>query len=306
MQRIIKGFSLMLVAATLFCTSVQASKSSSVKHPETNSNGFNGQVQRVLNLDSTTFNNALSPDGQTLFFTQVAEDFSGIGIYTANLVDGIAQSIQPVRIQGIALQGTDVMISPDGERLFYSARSAFDSNDELADYNLYVSEKGEQVWSTPKPLPSAINSISDEFYPSVTNNGDLYFARRIKDQNLDIFVSHLVNGQYQPAQRLGHSINSDILEGDAFVASDGSYLIFARMKASDALGMTDLYISYRQNGEWTIAENMGTTINSSGIDGSPFVSRDNNWLYFTSNREGQDPEKFDNSLGLYRIAVSIN
>ncbi len=259
-------------------------------------------VEKVHNdINTTTFNNSLSPENDRMYFTQVASDFSGIGIYVGHLKHGKVTKVKPLQINGMDLQGTDVHISPDGTKLLYSARSGFNSDEPLADYELYMSEKSDNGWGIPKLLPKAINSSSDEFYPSVTNKGDIYFARRIEGDNLDIFVSRYENGSYQTANRLGQEVNTGILEGDAFIAPDESYLVFARMKASDSMGMTDLYISYRQANGWTKAVNLGPSVNSIGIDGSPFVSSDGRWLYFTSNRESKSPEKFDNQLGLYRV-----
>jgi len=41
-----------------------------------------------------------------------------------------------------------------------------------------------------------------------------------------------------------------------------------------------------------------------GVDGSPFITIDKQWLYFTSNRTSDDPEKFDGHLGIYRIPLT--
>lgn len=258
-------------------------------------------VEQVHNAATTTFNNSLSPNGQRIYFTEVGGDPIRVILKEGIVANGKVTSVNSLRIGDMEVDGTDIHISPDGEQLLYSARSAFQAEGDLEDYNLYVSTKTKQGWSWPKALPTSINSDADEFYPSLASNGNLYFSRRIEGQNLDLFVSEYVDGQYLEAKRLGDAVNTEGLEGDGFIDPEENYLIFARMKAKDSMGMTDLYISYREGNSWSPARNMGQGINSAGIDGSPFVSRDGRWLYFTSNREGDDPEKFDNSLGLYRL-----
>ncbi|WP_100640626.1 PD40 domain-containing protein [Alteromonas facilis] len=261
-------------------------------------------IQKVHNdIDTTTFNNSLDPHSQSLYFTQVAADFSRIIIMKGNLSNGNVTSVSPITIQGLEVDGTDIHISPDGQKLLYVARQPLDKATPMVDHDIYVSTKAASGWSMPTKLPENINSKQDEFYPSMTANGDVYFARRIAGDNLDIFVSRLVDGQYQVAERLGSEVNTTLLEGDPFVAPDESFLLFARMKDEDSVGMTDLYVSFNQRGHWSKAQNLGKAFNSEGIDGSPFVSRNNLWLYFTSNRESQDPAAFDNGLGIYRVAL---
>lgn len=260
-------------------------------------------VEKVHNdKQTTTFNNSLDPQGQTLYFTQVAQDASRIMLMQGTLSEGKVIAISQLKIDDRLVDGTDIHLSPDGNKLLYVARQPFGQSSPRNDYNVYVSNKTAAGWSTPQPLPAAINSSADEFHPSLSARGDIYFARRIKDDNLDIFVSRLVDGTYQPATRFGDEINSGILEGDVFVSADERVMLFARMKGDDSLGMTDLYVSYNQAGKWTEAQNMGSKVNSVGIDGSPFISRDNQWLYFTSSRDASDPSKFDHGLGLYRVA----
>ena len=55
----------------------------------------------------------------------------------------------------------------------------------------------------------------------------------------------------------------------------------------DDLRYTDLFISYKQeNGSWSQAINMGSTINSYGHDLYPIVSGNGEYLFFLSSRTG--------------------
>lgn len=49
-------------------------------------------------------------------------------------------------------------------------------------------------------------------------------------------------------------------------------------------GKEDLYVSTKdRNGKWSAPENLGTSINTSGSEFAPFLSRDGKYLYFTSD-----------------------
>ena len=85
---------------------------------------------------------------------------------------------------------------------------------------------------------------------------------------------------------MGSSINSPLFEFNAFIAPDESYLIFSSFGREDEQGGGDLYIAYRnEDGTWNKAVNMGKKINSDKMDYCPFVTVDEKYLFFTSQRE---------------------
>ena len=100
----------------------------------------------------------------------------------------------------------------------------------------------------------------------------------------DIFYCKFENGTYSKPISLSDSINTDGSEYNAFIAPDGSYIIFGAYKRADGYGSGDLYISYSlPNGEWTKAKNLGPNVNSATMDYCPFVDK-KGVLYFTSRR----------------------
>lgn len=66
------------------------------------------------------------------------------------------------------------------------------------------------------------------------------------------------------------------------LSSDGKMLIFASDKEGSRGGM-DLFVSRQSGGKWSLPENMGTTVNTSGNEYFPFLDNDNN-LYFSSDK----------------------
>jgi hypothetical protein len=54
--------------------------------------------------------------------------------------------------------------------------------------------------------------------------------------------------------------------------------------ASAEYPRSDLYISFRREGKWTPARNLGAPVNSDAEESSPFVSRDGKTFYFVSEK----------------------
>jgi len=94
---------------------------------------------------------------------------------------------------------------------------------------------------------------------------------------------------------MGPAINTPVSEYFPTVTVDGSMLIFTRrLERSEGNGgprgyedyNEDLYVSHKEDGQWTRAVNMGPQINTDYMEGASTISSDGNMLIFTSNRPG--------------------
>ncbi len=113
----------------------------------------------------------------------------------------------------------------------------------------------------------------------------MYFSSNKIGNNFDIYTSKFVNGKFQKATPLSDSINTPAYEADVFIDPDEKYIIFCGNR-KDGLGRGDLYISFkRRDGTWESAVNMGNLINTKGHELCPFVTKDGNYLFYTSNQD---------------------
>jgi hypothetical protein len=178
--------------------------------------------------------------------------------------------------------------SSDGKTLYFvSNRPLNDTDTQTKDFDIWKTEKTNGVWSEPKNLGAPVNTDANEFYPSVTDNGRLYFTAAYKNSKgkEDIWMSKLDTGKYSIPISLSDSVNSTLYEFNAFVSSDDSFIIFTSYGREDGLGGGDLYISKKgADGNWTKAKNLGSKINSTALDYCPFVSFDKQYFFFTSER----------------------
>lgn len=187
--------------------------------------------------------------------------------------------------------------SADGKRLFFVSDRPIDKTLSGKDYNIWVSERSKKGWDDPEPLPSMINSESDEFYPSLATNNDLYFTaeRRSGFGSEDIFISRFTDGKYTEPVPLDTCINSHYDEFNAYVSPDEDLIIFSSYGRKDDLGRGDLYISRKnKDGKWEKAANMGPGINSDKLDYCPFIDIPRGNFYFTSERSGALDKRIEN------------
>lgn len=190
-------------------------------------------------------------------------------------------------------------LAPNGLRLYFvSNRPLHDSINDAKDFDIWYVERINTTanWSEPMNIGRQINSDSNEFYPAVAENGNLYFTcdcpgSKGKD---DIFFSGYVDGRYTAPISLNENINSEGFEYNSFISQDDSYLIFGGYNRDDGQGSGDMYISFKNvMGEWSKARALPTPINSKYMDYCPFVDEQNNILYFTSRRTFNPEDKIN-------------
>lgn len=182
----------------------------------------------------------------------------------------------------------DHSISPDGKKLFFCSRRPLTKDGEpKKDHDFWVMEQTGTGWSEPRHLGPDVNTDREDYYPTVTAGGTLYFSSQREGEGTNnIYRSLLKDGKYGKAEKLGPAVNSESRDFDPFIAPDESYLIFASERPG-GYGASDLYIAFRKaDGTWTNAKNMGETINSSSTDYTPMLSPDGKYLFFTSARAG--------------------
>lgn len=196
----------------------------------------------------------------------------------------------------------------DGLRLYFASNRLKTENDtNTKDFDIWYVERKDikSAWSKPINVGFPINTEKDEFYPSVTKNGNLYFTC-INEKSLgkdDIFVSKWKDGKYSEPENMGTNINSEGYEFNAYVSPEESFIIFTAYNRKDGYGSGDLYISYNENGNWSLAQNLSIEINSKQMDYCPFYDVNSNTLYFTSKRNFVQDKKF-NSIEEFQKEIS--
>lgn len=207
------------------------------------------------------------------------------------IVDNVWTNPEVVPFSSSLWDSDDPSLSPDGLRLYFTTRRpsgflAFNFSEKI----MYVERKG-LGWSSARSVGKKINSMFRHWQFSVSKNYNLYF--RADKRNVEepgIYVSKYIDGTYQEPERLPqqiNSINSTLYDPySPYIAADESYIIFARTLADRG---DDLFISFKDsNGRWTEAMNLGIEINSHAHEFCPNVTPDGKYLFFISQRDGEN------------------
>lgn len=171
----------------------------------------------------------------------------------------------------------DIHITPDGNRLLITEYGSQQSK-------LYYMEQSSSGWTGPNELK--IEGLPEGVaYPTTTRSGAMYFT-----SNSDIY-----RAKDNVVEKLSSKINTSEGEYDPFISKHESYLIFVRQDNKEA-GDTNMYISFLFEDDWSEPERLPSPFNDSGIDGSPYVTPDNRYLFFSSNRHGEGVRTYQANL----------
>jgi hypothetical protein len=162
--------------------------------------------------------------------------------------------------------------SPDSQSIFFTSHA-----------DIYVSTRINKAWTTPIKLVSPINSDSEEYHPTVTLNGTLYFCSK-RDGEYCIYRSKYENEKYSAVEKLDTTINSRYGAWDPYIAPDESYVIFTSIYP-DGYGKQNQYISFHNvNGTWSSPRNLGSSINTNKVEYGSYISPDKKYYFFSRPR----------------------
>ncbi|BFG69122.1 hypothetical protein KACHI17_00030 [Sediminibacterium sp. KACHI17] len=229
---------------------------------------------------------ALSPDESEIFYTlQSPLGYFQTIVYMKKDAKGFWSKPEIAPFAGV-FTDLEPAFSADGKRLYFASNRPI-SGDKPKDFDIWYVEKQNGQWSTsPINLGSPVNTAGNEFYPSITKSGNLYYTATYKNGvgREDIFMASWKDGKYIDAVPLDTAVNSKVDEFNAFVSPDEDFILFTSYGRKDDMGRSDLYISQKDpSGKWMPARNV-SLLNSNRIDYCPFVSFDKKKLFFTSER----------------------
>jgi len=236
---------------------------------------------------------AITPDGQELYFgvllgrfTTILETHVERGRWTRPEVAPFARDARFFSLEPA--------IAPDGQRFFFLSTRLTEEREPVegeirtwSHQDIWVMDRIGGGWGEPYNLGPPVNTDGPEFFPSVTNDGTLYFTRGSEDERESyIYRSRLVEGRYQEPEKLGPEVNSTSSQFNAFVAPDERYLIVCTGGRPDTRGGTDYYVVFRRTDDtWSVPVNLGDLVNSPAEgEYSPYVSPDGKYFFFMATR----------------------
>ncbi|MFH1321819.1 MAG: OmpA family protein [Bacteroidota bacterium] len=98
-------------------------------------------------------------------------------------------------------------LSADGEYLYFSS----DMEGGYGGKDIYVCRKEGEEWSEPTNLGPEVNTIGNEYFPFIHEDGTLYFSSNGHSGfgGLDLFSALKVDGKWTEVSNLGSTINTE-------------------------------------------------------------------------------------------------
>jgi hypothetical protein len=167
------------------------------------------------------------------------------------------------------------VVSDNEDMLVFSKSEAF------YDAILY-SLKNNGKWSVPQNMNEILKVDRDLFPTSLSSDGKTLYLYSSSDYDGIIYSSRFENNTWSPLVKLNYNINTKYWESHATISHDNNKLYFTSNRKGTYGGL-DIYTSGRDSiGDWGPAVNLGPVINSPYNEESPFLSKDDKTLYFSS------------------------
>jgi Tol biopolymer transport system component len=182
---------------------------------------------------------AISPDGNEIYFT--VDDIKSRIAVIAFITKKDDKWSQPKTVSFTGnYRDIEPAFSYTGNRLYFvSNRPVDEYSIEPKDYDIWYVDRIGSGWSIPKNMGTPVNTEADEYYPSITKKGNIFFTAARKDAvgREDIFVSRLKDGDYQEPVSIPGEVNTKYYEFNAFVSPDEEYIIFSSQRPNEGLGL---------------------------------------------------------------------
>ncbi len=203
----------------------------------------------------------------------------------------------PKKIAAVSTHDNDEylpLVSPDGQYLFFTRRSKRKvraGNVMLDEVFMYSHRANATNFGNGKYMPLPFNDGRNQGGATVTIDNKTMFVTICTNvfygssayKNCDIYETYMRNGKWTRPRPLGENVNGrHSFEAQPTVTADGNTLYFVSIRKG-GLGKMDIYRTTRNKyGEWTKAENLGPTINTTQDDKTPYIHTDGHTLYFAS------------------------
>ena len=141
------------------------------------------------------------------------------------------------------------------------------------------------IWSKAVRMAEPLNSNDNEGAGCISQDGRiLYFTACQRPDGAgrcDLYISYRRGGGWSTPQNLGPAVNTSGYETQPCLSIDGRTLYFVSDRAGGQGGL-DIWRSTLVDGRWSKPVNLGPEINTSADEKSPFISFDDQTLYFSS------------------------
>lgn len=251
---------------------------------------------------------AFSPAGDELFFRIFVKKTRTSRIIHMKIKDGVWTKPEVAAFSPADMKHSDLepVFSPDGKSLYFvsnrpgSVKNSFD---------IWRTDKKDGKWQKPVHLPGPVNSEHNEYFPSLTKNGKLYFTgKRGKDPNEYIFSSTLKKGVYTDVKKLGKNPNGGIARYNAFISADESFIIVPQYIKVNKKDYESMALCFRSaEGKWSKPIDLNPYLNVDNKNNhSIYITPDGKLMFFMGVRNQTNKELFGDKITYKKLQQNHN
>lgn len=233
----------------------------------------------VSTAGAMEFSVAFSPDGREMYFCRRTDGGRNSILFSRLEESGwTAPREAPF---SVGFPSTEPFITPDGKSLYFGTTRPKKPGEKAA-YAIWVADRsagggfGEPRLHGPGMFVSA------------TAGGDLYMTdvTGLVSPDRPVVVYPKTRDGWEAPRRVGGGVNAPAVADHAFIAPDGSYILFDSTRPGGQGGEGDLYVCFKKrDGSWSGAYNLGDAVNTAGTDFCPSVTPDGKFIFFSTRRD---------------------
>ncbi len=222
-------------------------------------------------------------------FTLFLSLYFGSGISTAigqNIIQSVTQMDNNINSKAEEIQP---MLSQTGDSLFFARVFHEDNKGGLysgSDIWMSIFDKSTNTWQQASNQLNGWNDKRNNFIVGTRVLDEVLYLNHPKSPEKGIQFVKNVNGSWTEPETLTiPGIPNTGYQG-LYVSSDYEIIVIS-MRNENSLGEEDLYVVTKDSkGKWNAPVNLGSTINTSASEISPFLSPDKKTLFFASKGHG--------------------
>ena len=195
----------------------------------------------------------MTPDGNEMYFSIMAGraavimvSYNKPGEWTEPVIASFSGSKQ--------FFDFEPHVSPDGNQiLFLSTRPKVGQEPQpgWTYQNVFVTNRTENGWSEPFEIGAPINTNDNEFYPSLTSSGNLYYNHSVEFADVALYCSQKINNEFSIPEKLSFKNDSNLLLFNATVSRDDSYILTCG-SSKTVRNQTKYYVAFNLgNNTWS-------------------------------------------------------
>jgi len=216
-------------------------------------------------------------DGRELFFTASVND-RRVLMYTGEVKEHWL--VPSVFIHSGQYNDRQPCFVPYRKAFYFVSDRPREKNSAAADEDIWYTYETMEGWDTPHHLEASINTAMDEFSPSVTREGTLYFIRGDDYAGGNVYRAKIKEGAFEIPEKLSGMINETGDITGVSVTPDESVMVLSRASLNGE-EMNEYLISFRDDEDvWSAPAAMGNRFGFRGQEGSARFTSGGQYCFF--------------------------